>query len=338
MTESPQSYPAYLSLLASGELERRAEAAREILRNCVLCARHCRVDRLVSVAGAACRTGELALVSAVHPHHGEESVLSGSRGSGTIFFGSCNLRCQYCQNWEISQSSLGREAGPEELAEMMLELEQHGCHNLNLVSPSHVIAPILAGLAIAARRGLTLPVVYNTGGYDSPEGLALLDGVVDVYMPDMKYGDSAAGRLYSGIRDYASVNRAAVREMHRQVGDLVLDDSGIARRGLLVRHLVLPASLANSGRVFRFLAEEISRDTYVNVMDQYHPAHRAIRFPPLDRSITPREFERALALADKYGLRRANPGGRVPAVAENVRIFMRPRALERGNNRFRQPG
>ena len=335
MADGPGSHPAYLSLLASGEIDRRVERAREIMRSCVLCGRRCRADRLRGVAGAACGTGERAVVSAYHPHHGEEEVLRGSRGSGTIFFGSCNLRCQYCQNWEISQSALGREVAPVEIAEMMLDLERRGCHNVNLVSPSHQVAQILAAVAIAARRGLTLPLVYNTGGYDSPEGLGLLEDVIDIYMPDMKYGDSAAGRLYSRVRDYASVNRAAVREMHRQVGDLVLDERGIARRGLLVRHLVLPAGVANSGRVFRFLAEEISPDTYVNLMDQYHPAYRAGRTPPLDRRITRQEFERALGLAEKYGLRRVNPKtAPAPRMAEVVWLADR-RSRGDGGGRFR---
>jgi putative pyruvate formate lyase activating enzyme len=238
------------------------------------------------------------------PHHGEERPLSGWAGSGTIFLSGCNLRCVYCQNWEISWKREGDEVGSEELAAIMLDLQERGCHNVNLVSPSHVVAQILAALAIAARRGLGLPLVYNTGGYDSPEALELLDGVVDVYMPDMKYADPEIARRYSSVRDYWDVNRAAVREMHRQVGDLVLDEHGIARRGLLVRHLVLPAGLAGTGTVLGFLAREISPRTYVNLMDQYRPCYRSNEYPPLDRRITREEFGEAVAIARRLGLER----------------------------------
>jgi len=300
----PVTHPAYLGLLADGELRRRAERARELMRDCVLCGRHCHVDRLKSLRGSACRTGERVAVASFGPHHGEENVLRGSHGSGAIFFAGCNLHCVFCQNADISQNRAGSEVEAEELASMMLVLEERGCHNVNLVSPSHAIAQILAAVAIAAARGLRLPLVYNSGGYDSLEGLALLDGVVDVYMPDMKYGDSKTARAYSRVRNYVAVNRAAVLEMHRQVGTLVLDENGIAVRGLLVRHLVLPGGLANSGQVFRFLAEDVSSDTWVNVMDQYRPAWRAAAFPPLDRAIRSDEYERALGLARRYGLHR----------------------------------
>jgi putative pyruvate formate lyase activating enzyme len=295
---------AYRALLASGELDRRAAEAWRRLESCDLCARYCRVNRLRTLKGAACHTGSRAVVHGYGPHHGEEDPLRGSGGSGTIFFSWCNLRCVFCQNWEISQKGIGRETEPEELARMMLELQAMGCHNINLVSPSHVVAQILAALTIAARRGLVLPVVYNTGGYDSPEALRLLDGVVDIYMPDMKYGDSDTAHRYSHVRDYWEVNRAAVKEMHRQVGDLVLDSHGIARRGLLVRHLVLPGDLANTHTVLRFLAEEVSRATYLNVMDQYHPCYRSDEYPELGRRVTPAEYGDALETASRFGLNR----------------------------------
>ncbi len=310
------SFPAYLALLETDELERRAASAHEMLRDCVLCGRHCHVDRLGSTAGAACRTGERAVVSGHHPHHGEEDVLRGWKGSGTIFFSWCNLRCVNCQNWEISQQGVGREVDRVELAERMLDLQELGCHNVNLVSPSHVVAQVLDALVLAARRGLSIPLVWNSGGYDSQEALALLDGVVDIYMPDMKWGDSAAGRLYSRVRNYASVNRAAVKEMHRQVGDLTLDASGLARRGLLVRHLVLPGGAANTGRVLKFLAQEISKETWVNLMDQYRPAYLAAEHPPLDRSLAAVEYERALKIAGRLGLHRLDPGRRAPRWVE----------------------
>jgi putative pyruvate formate lyase activating enzyme len=213
--------PAYLALLESGALKRRVATAWTHLESCDLCARYCRVNRLRGVAGAVCRTGERAVVASYGSHHGEEDPLRGQRGSGTIFFTWCNLRCVFCQNWDISQKGMGREVTPDELAAMMLALQEAGCHNINLVSPSHVVAQILAALSIVAGRGLRLPLVYNTGGYDSSEALALLDGVVDIYMPDMKYGDSPTAHRYSHVRDYWEANRAAVREMHRQVGDLV---------------------------------------------------------------------------------------------------------------------
>jgi putative pyruvate formate lyase activating enzyme len=305
--------PGYRSLRATGELAARAARAYTRLEDCDLCARYCHVNRRESIRGAVCRTGERAVVHSFGPHHGEEDPLRGWNGSGTIFFSWCSLRCVFCQNWEISQRRLGREVEPEELAGMMLALQGKACHNVNLVTPSHVVAQILAAVAIAADQGLRLPLVYNTGGYDSPEALALLDGVVDVYMPDMKYGDSERAHRYSHVRNYWDVNRAAVREMHRQVGDLVIGEDGLASRGLLVRHLVLPGDLANTDAVLAFLAREISPNTYLNLMSQYHPCYRAWDYPPLDRPITPEEYERAVAAAARHGLRRLDPAARVMA-------------------------
>ena len=296
--------PAYLRLSRSGELAERARLARAHLEDCDLCARYCRVNRLQGTRGAVCRTGERAVVSSFGPHHGEEGCLRGRRGSGTIFFTWCNLRCVYCQNWEISWKGAGGELGDAELAAVMLNLQDMGCHNINFVSPSHVVAQVLAALAIAAERGLRLPLVYNTGGYDSPEALALLDGVIDIYMPDLKYGDPELARSFSHIRDYPRFNQAAVREMHRQVGDLVLDRDGLALRGLLVRHLVLPDGIAGTEEVMRFLAREISTRTYINVMDQYRPCFKAGRSPGVDRALMTVEFQEAVAIAERYGLDR----------------------------------
>jgi putative pyruvate formate lyase activating enzyme len=296
--------PAYLRLLETGELARRRETAYRHLESCDLCARYCRVDRTQGIAGAVCRTGERAVVASYGPHHGEEDPLRGSAGSGTIFFSWCNLRCVYCQNWDISQRGIGREVEPREIADMMLELQRLGCHNINFVTPSHVVAQIIAAVDDAARRGLELPLVYNTSGYDSLEALALLDGIVDIYMPDMKYGDSRLAHQYSKVRNYVEANRAAVKEMHRQVGDLVLDARGIAQRGLLVRHLVLPNGIAGTGDVLRFLAEEISRNTYLNLMDQYRPCYRADEYPALARPLTRDEYREVLAAADQAGLKR----------------------------------
>jgi len=298
-----QAEPAYLALLRSGELKRRVAQAYARLEACDLCARECGVNRRLSREGAGCRTGERAWVSSYGPHFGEEDPLVGTGGSGTIFFTWCNLRCQYCQNYDISQMGQGHEVEPEELAQMMLSLQEQGCHNINLVSPSHVVPQILAGLLLAAEAGLRLPLVYNTGGYDSLKTLALLDGVVDIYMPDMKYADAGVARRYSKISNYPAVNQAAVKEMHRQVGDLVLDERGVARRGLLVRHLVLPEGLAGTAEIVRFLRDEISPHTYLNVMAQYRPCYRAHELPPLNRPITSQEYAEAVCLARQAGLR-----------------------------------
>ena len=296
--------PSYLKLAESRELALRVSNAWRQLEDCDLCARYCHMNRRETIKGAVCRTGERAVVHGHGPHHGEENPLRGWNGSGTIFFSWCNLRCIYCQNWDISQKGLGREVEPEELADMMLGLQAQGCHNINFVSPSHVVAQIIAAVEIAASRGLGLPLVYNTGGYDSLEALQLLDGIVDIYMPDVKYGNSSKAHQFSHVRNYVELNRAAVKEMHRQVGDLTMDESGIALRGLLVRHLVLPDNISGTDRVLEFLAEEISCNTYLNLMDQYRPCYRADENPPLDRPIMSREFSRAVTWAENLGLHR----------------------------------
>ncbi len=298
--------PAYLALLRSGELARRVEAAQERLARCNLCAWGCGANRRAGRLGM-CKTGPLARVSSFFPHLGEENCLRGWRGSGTIFFSRCNLRCQFCQNHEISAGGEGRDVQPDELAAMMLQLQALGCHNINFVSPSHVVAPILAAVWIAAQAGLRLPLVYNSGGYDSLTALALLDGVIDIYMPDMKYADAGIARRYSKIPNYPARNQAAVREMHRQVGDLQIDpQTGLATRGLLVRHLVLPGGLAGTAEIARFLAEEISRETYINVMGQYHPAYRAAveDLGPLSRRVWLSEVAEARQAVRAAGLHR----------------------------------
>jgi putative pyruvate formate lyase activating enzyme len=244
------------------------------------------------------------LVSSYGPHFGEETPLVGRHGSGTIFFTYCNLHCLFCQNYTISQLGEGSPVNSEQLAGMMLSLQERGCHNINLVSPTHVVPYILEALELAAGRGLRLPLVYNTGGYDAIETLKLLDGIVDIYMPDMKYSDEKIAEELSGIKSYPEINRAAVREMHRQVGDLQLDKQGVATRGLLVRHLVLPNRLAGTGGVVGFIAREISANTYLNIMAQYHPYHKASDIPRLSRPLTEHEFEEALGLAREHGLYR----------------------------------
>lgn len=295
--------PAYMKLLRSGELVRRVRAAYARLAPCRLCPRFCGADRLAGERGA-CRVGALPLVSSYGPHFGEEAPLVGYGGSGTIFFAGCNLRCMYCQNYSLSHQLQGDETDVRDLAAMMLRLQQLGCHNVNLVSPSHVVPQILGAVALAAESGLRLPIVYNTGGYDLPETLRLLDGVVDIYMPDAKYSSSATGWALSGARYYPAVNRAMIREAYRQVGNLSADGQGIALRGLLVRHLVLPNGLSGTAAVMRFLGEEVSRHTYVNVMAQYHPCYRASENPLLARRITAAEYQQALDAARSAGLYR----------------------------------
>ncbi len=295
--------PSYLDLLRDNQLAQRVDQAYEKLKKCSVCAWECQAERLEGKLGI-CQTGELAWVSSYGPHLGEERPIRGWRGSGTIFFSRCNLRCQYCQNSDISQAYSGRPTTPDEIAEIMLELQAYCCHNINLVSPSHVAPQILAAVNIAAQNGLHIPLVYNTGGYDSLDMLMLLDGVIDIYMPDMKYGSSQIARHYSKIRNYVQVNQAAVREMHRQVGDLQINADCLATRGLLIRHLVLPNNLAGTAEILRFIAEEISINSYLNIMDQYHPAYNAGAYPKLRRKITVEEFQTAIGLAEKAGLTR----------------------------------
>jgi putative pyruvate formate lyase activating enzyme len=263
------------------------------------------VDRLANKA-AVCKTGRYACVSSYFPHLGEEDCLRGWRGSGTIFFSWCNLRCQFCQNYDISQLGHGEETGPERLAGMMLELQAAGSHNINFVTPEHVVPQILEALVLAVEAGLRLPLVYNTSAYDSMESLHLMDGVVDIYMPDFKIWDARMALKYLLARDYPEAARRAIREMHRQVGELKLDEHGLAKRGVLVRHLVLPSGIAGTRSVVKFLAREVSPHTYVNVMEQYHPAGRvsAEKYPEINRSITRKEYDDALTAAREAGLHR----------------------------------
>ncbi|MFZ5633862.1 MAG: radical SAM protein [Bacillota bacterium] len=287
--------------LSRAQLKEKVDQALALLESCRVCPRRCGADRLEDRPGV-CRSGRKARISSYGPHFGEESVLVGRHGSGTVFFANCNLNCVFCQNYEISHRGEGDEVTPEQLAKIMLNLQYSGCHNINLVSPTHFVPQILEALIPALEGGLKAPLVYNTGGYDEVELLRILDGVVDVYMPDIKFGDDAAGEKYLGVKDYFTAAKQAVKEMHRQVGDLDVDARGIARRGLLVRHLVLPHDLARSGTVIRFVAEEISKDTCINIMDQYYPAHRAFRYEELSRRITAKEYREVLSLARSLGL------------------------------------
>jgi putative pyruvate formate lyase activating enzyme len=302
-------HPAYLGLLPSGELRRRATEAVATLANCRVCPRHCEADRQHDEHGT-CHVGRHARVASHFAHMGEEDCLRGWRGSGTIFFSGCSLGCAFCQNWEISHECEGEVVPPQRLAGMMLELQDAGCHNINWVTPSHVVPQALEALALAAEQGLRLPIVYNCGGYDALETLRLLDGVVDIYMPDFKFWEPAAAARFCKAPGYPEVARAAVREMRRQVGDLVLDENGVARRGLLVRHLVMPNGLAGTRDVASWLAKEISPDTYINVMAQYHPAGLANtrdasgRYADIARALSAGEFRAAMHEAHEAGLRR----------------------------------
>jgi len=295
--------PAYLTLYQTGELFARIDAAQAMLGECRVCPRECRVDRTAGALGQ-CQVGAAPMVSAYHPHTGEEPPLVGAFGSGTIFFTSCNLGCIYCQNYDISHHRHGEVVSTEALAGMMVALQNRGCANINLVTPTHQVPQILAALPDAIEHGLGVPLVYNCGGYESLATLRLLDGVVDLYMPDLKYADAEVGRRLSGVRDYPRRARAAVAEMHRQVGDLVVDRRGVARRGLIVRHLVLPGGLAGTAAIAHFLAEEISTATYLNLMDQYHPCHEAFAHPLLRRRIAGAEFAAALDAVRDAGLTR----------------------------------
>jgi putative pyruvate formate lyase activating enzyme len=304
-------YPSYRGLHKSGKLAERADTAMQMLTCCEVCPRRCRVDRTTGEIGY-CRAGYMPAVSSYNPHFGEEAPLVGLYGSGTIFFAHCNMRCVYCQNFEISQCKAGREVSFDDLACMMLSLQDRGCHNINLVSPSHYVPQILNGIAIAAEKGLDTPIVYNSGGYDCVESLRLLDGVVDIYMPDAKYGSDDVAQALSDAPDYVERMQEALREMQRQVGDLECEGR-IARKGMIIRHLVLPDNLAGTDAVMHFIAEEISRDAYVNIMDQYHPMGKVVTerdnpaFHPLLRRITDQEYAAAIRKAKMYGLHRGFP-------------------------------
>ncbi|MFB3776087.1 MAG: radical SAM protein [Bryobacteraceae bacterium] len=300
--------PAYLKLERSGELDRRARELRAIYRSCRLCPRQCGVDRLKGEKGI-CSSTARAKVYSTHPHFGEEKPLVGRGGSGTIFFSNCNLLCVFCQNWEINHRGDGSFAGDDDIGRLMADLQRIGCHNVNLVTPTHIVPNIVAGLGSAIRRGLRLPLVYNCGGYEPVEVIKLLDGIVDIYLPDFKYADGAMAEKYSsGARDYPERAAAAIEEMHRQVGDLVVDEDGIALRGLMIRHLVLPGNIAGTDKFVQFVATRLSRSTYVNIMAQYRPAHKAPGIPELSRRITSAEYQQAIRWAREAGLTRLDRG------------------------------
>jgi putative pyruvate formate lyase activating enzyme len=316
------SWPVYLDLHQSGEVRRRAEEAVAALGACRLCPRDCGVDRLADKK-MACKVGRWARVSAHFAHYGEEDCLRGYGGSGTIFFSFCNLRCVFCQNWETSQEGVGEEADASQLAELMLELQARGCHNINFVTPEHVVPQILEALPIAIERGLRVPLVYNTSAYDSMESLRWMNGLVDIYMPDFKYWSAASAARVLKAQDYPEVARRVILEMHQQVGPLQLDDQELARRGLIVRHLVMPGGLEETKEILRWIAEELGPDTYVNVMDQYRPEGRVLRepqrFPELTRSLHAGEHREAVDAARAVGLSRIDERRPHPRLRERLR-------------------
>jgi len=306
----PSDHAAYINAYKSGDLEQKYKAAYDILHSCTLCPRKCRVDRLSGETGI-CKTADAAFVSSYNAHYGEEGPLVGKHGSGTIFFTHCNLLCNFCQNYDISHEDYGAKVSDDQLAQIMIALQENGCHNINFVTPSHVVPHILSALDGAIRNGLKVPLVYNTGGYDSVETLKLLEGVVDIYMPDFKFWDPDVADKTCNAPDYPEVARNALKEMHRQVGDLQIDNDGIAVRGVLVRHLVLPQGMAGTRNVMRFIARHISTNTYVNIMSQYRPCGRAGEIPELSGRSSREEFEQAVKEAREEGINRLDQPRRV---------------------------
>ncbi len=297
---APKSGARYLSL-SEGDWREKTRAAMDLLAPCRLCPRACGADRLKGETGV-CGGGDMAEVSSYNDHRGEEPPLSGYNGSGTIFFSRCNLKCVFCQNYPISHLGNGRRTAAGEISRMMLDLQKRGCHNVNFVTPTHMMPFIVEAMPLAAAGGLRVPLVYNCGGYEALEALEILDGVVDIYLPDMKYGSDEPAKVFSGAPDYVEHNRRAILEMHRQVGDLVLDDEGIAVSGLIIRHLVLPEGLAGSDSVLEFIAEKVSRSAAISLMSQYFPAHKAFEHPSVSRRPSREEYRAAVRTLEELGL------------------------------------
>ncbi|MFH2030819.1 MAG: radical SAM protein [Bacteroidota bacterium] len=295
--------PSYLEKLTIIDLRERSEKLNALMESCTICPNECGTNRITEDTGKCCSSAKV-LVSSISPHFGEEPPLVGKCGSGTIFFTNCNLKCVFCQNYDISHLGNGREISIEQLGDAMIQLQNKGCHNINFVTPTHFTPQIISALAIAVEKGLEIPIVYNCGGYESVETLKLLDGIIDIYMPDIKYSSNEIAFKYSGVKNYWTKVKAAVLEMYRQVGHLKISNSGIAKRGLLIRHLVLPNDLAGSREVINFIAEEISKDSYVNIMDQYRPAHQAHKHSELNRVITSDEYYQVINWAEEAGLHR----------------------------------
>jgi len=294
-------HPSYLDMFNSGRLKETAEQAINKLGECGICPRKCGVNRLKGNIGY-CRTGRNAKVYSYMCHRGEEPPISGTAGSGTIFFSNCNMGCVYCQNYTFSQKGQGREVKTEELASLMLELQEMKCHNINLVTPTHVMPQILEALDIACSKGLAIPIVYNTGGYESAQILKFLEGIVDIYLADMRYGGDKNARIYSGAEQYSQFNRDSVKEMHRQVGIAQTDSHGIILKGLIIRHMVLPGGLSGTEEVMKFIAEEVSTETFISLMSQYNPYYKAGEFKEISRRLTKEEYADAISIMERYSL------------------------------------
>lgn len=294
-------FPPYLATHHQGKLNKLIKQSFKLLESCSICPRRCRVNRLKNEAGF-CKTGLKPRVCSFMPHHGEEPPISGRRGSGTIFFSHCNMSCVYCQNYEFSQKGEGREVEFEELADFMLQLQAEGCHNINLVTPTHVMPQILKALEIAISQGLKIPLVYNTGGYELAGIIKLLDGIIDIYLADMRYGEEDMAIKYSNAPDYPKHNQEALKEMHRQVGLARIDAEGIIKQGVIIRHLVLPSNISGTEKIMRFIAEELSKDTYISLMSQYYPCYKAAEFKEISRRINSSEYEKAKEAMHEYGL------------------------------------
>lgn len=290
-----------MKLLENNTFKKRVDKLKSMLNNCVLCPHQCSVDRIKGEAGF-CKTLTHPVVSGAEAHYGEEKELVGRHGSGTIFFSHCNLKCVFCQNYEISHCGEGNEISVEQLAEVMLYLQKRKCHNINLVSPGHIIPQIVEAIYLAANEGLTLPIVYNTNGYDLTDTLMLLEDIIDIYMPDLKFSDDTLAEKYLGVKQYYSIATAAIKEMFHQVGNLKTDGNNIAYRGLMIRHLVMPENIASTDKIMGFIANHISKDTYINVMSQYYPAYRSHDYKELSQNITRQDFQQALKSAKEAGL------------------------------------
>lgn len=294
-------FPLYLATYHNDKLEESIKTSFKLLESCSICPRRCKVNRLKNELGF-CKTGLNPKVASYMPHHGEEPPISGSSGSGTIFFSQCNMACVYCQNYEFSQQGEGREVGIEDLADFMLQLQDMGCHNINLVTPTHVMPQFLKALSVAIPKGLKLPIVYNTGGYELPEMIKLLDGIVDIYLPDMRYADNQMAIKYSAAPDYPGYNQKAALEMHRQVGIAKIDKEGIIKKGVIIRHLVLPNNIAGTDKIMQFISTQLSKDTYISLMSQFFPCYKAGHYKEIERRITFEEYESAKESMRRCGL------------------------------------
>lgn len=296
-----QDYPSYLKSQTNSTLKTKIEQAFDLLRNCSICPRKCKVNRLNNEKGF-CRVGLSPIVCSYMPHHGEEPAISGTKGSGTIFFSFCNLKCVYCQNYQFSQEGEGEEVSFERLSDFMINLQKLGCHNINLVTPTHVMPQILKAIEIAIQKGLNIPLVYNTSGYELPEIIKMLDGIVDIYLADLRYSDEQSSIKYSQAPDYPYFSQASVKEMHRQVGDGEFDEDGIIKRGLVIRHLVLPNNISGTERIMQFISKNLSKNVYISLMSQYQPYYKAYEYPEISRRIAKEEYETAKDIMEKYEL------------------------------------